>query len=329
MKLAKLIVVLSVLVIIPFTAVFSEESNTIGNALIYNGQFAAPGGAESMSKLAAQFSLNTVWFNEANELLSLLKNAKIVIIGGTEDNINPFIKSFTPDIIKAMNDFINSGGSYLGVCGGGYIASSGWEEESGFVNAIGLVPFESDSYLIDPEPKVIQIEWNKQKNMIYYQFGPKFLLTENNMTNVMAKYDDGSIAAFSMKVGKGKVVLVGPHPEADATWLEESMENFELWQPTKNMAQDMMQEALNTTLDDEICFTQSDIDAAKQEAIQKCKANPASCGIITNEGCATLENNLDITMPCIDVFGTNVSVGLQRFINTTDPAGYYWKLNLE
>jgi hypothetical protein len=83
-------------------------------------------------------------------------------------------------------------------------------------------------------------------------------------------------------------------------------------------------------------FSQADIDAATQQAVQKCKTNPASCGITTDgdcqsdgDGCAILESNLNITMPCIDVFGTRLPIGLDKFTNKEDPFGYYWKLNLQ
>ncbi|MBF0378665.1 MAG: LamG domain-containing protein [Desulfamplus sp.] len=53
------------------------------------------------------------------------------------------------------------------------------------------------------------------------------------------------------------------------------------------------------------------------------------CGVTKDiDNCAIVENNLDITIPCIDVFGTKVPINLQKIINTEDPFGYYWKLNL-
>lgn len=45
--------------------------------------------------------------------------------------------------------------------------------------------------------------------------------------------------------------------------------------------------------------------------------------------CATLEDNLDIQMPCIDVFGTQFPIYLERYTNPNDPSGYYWKLRLQ
>ena len=49
----------------------------------------------------------------------------------------------------------------------------------------------------------------------------------------------------------------------------------------------------------------------------------------TDDGCAILEGNLDITMPCIDVFGNRLPIYLEKYVNPADPFGYYWMFNLE
>jgi len=82
---------------------------------------------------------------------------------------------------------------------------------------------------------------------------------------------------------------------------------------------------------DEERYTQAELDAKYEAGRQYCIDNPEKCGIKVSsvDGCAILQNNLDIIMPCIDVFGTKLPIGLQKFTNTTDPSGYYWKLNLQ
>jgi hypothetical protein len=82
---------------------------------------------------------------------------------------------------------------------------------------------------------------------------------------------------------------------------------------------------------DEKLYTQAEFDAKYEAGKQYCIENPEKCGIKVSsvDGCAILQNNLDIIMPCIDVFGTKLPIGLQKITNTTDPSGYYWKLNLQ
>ncbi len=102
-------------------------------------------------------------------------------------------------------------------------------------------------------------------------------------------------------------------------------------------------------------YTQEDLDAQYEAGKRYCIDNPEECGISTVDGkctqeelkieynngfadgqatcasggCAVLEENLDITMPCIDIFGTNYPISLEKIINKDDPFGYYWKLPLE
>lgn len=74
--------------------------------------------------------------------------------------------------------------------------------------------------------------------------------------------------------------------------------------------------------------TQSQLDDKYNEGhadgIADCPNNPAP-----SDGCAILEGNFNITMPCIDVFGTRLPIDLEKFIYPDDPFGYYWKLNLQ
>ena len=223
---------------------FSELKNNPLSALVYNGKYADADASEAVAKLAAKFKLDVKYFSNPDQIVKNLTNTKMIIIGGTQDNIEPLIKSFTPDIIKAIKEFLNHGGRYLGICGGAYLASTGWEEDSGFVKALGLLPVETDSYSSDPEPKVISVRWKNVPRTIYYQFGPNFFPDDTSGTKIIARYDDGSIAACMGKAGNGKVYLCGPHPEADDTWIEDDMENASSWKPTIDLADDMMKDIL-------------------------------------------------------------------------------------
>lgn len=105
------------------------------------------------------------------------------------------------------------------------------------------------------------------------------------------------------------------------------------------------------TVCEEPC-SQAELIAKFQAGRQECIDDPASCGIevdgdyqeaynkgfadgqktcnpIQSENCAILESNFNITMPCIDVFGTPLPINLDRFTYPDDPFGYYWKLNIQ
>ena len=74
--------------------------------------------------------------------------------------------------MENLKQFIREGGAYLGICGGGYLASSGWEEKDGFRTAMGLVPFASDSYLADSGAQIINIQWKDKSVPFIINSGP-------------------------------------------------------------------------------------------------------------------------------------------------------------
>jgi len=208
--------------------------------LIYNGRFSAEGCAEAVAKVAKDYGLTISYFSDPKQIVARLSTTSILAIGGTEDNIDPFIRSFTPDIVAAIKTYLQNGGHFLGICGGAYLASSGWEESYGFVPALGLVDIETDSYLYDSRPIVLTVKWKNVARAIYYQYGPVFLVKDMTGVQVIARYADNRIAVLSKSVGKGKVYLAGPHPEADASWIESDVRNGAAWRPTADLARDMM-----------------------------------------------------------------------------------------
>ncbi|MBF0362697.1 MAG: hypothetical protein HQK49_16880 [Oligoflexia bacterium] len=215
-------------------------------ALVYNGKFADADATKALATTLTRNQFEINYFSHPKEIIAKIKTAKLLAIGGTIDEIDPFVTSFSKETVTTIKDFINNGGLYLGICGGGFLASTGWKEESTFVKALSLVPFESDSYIAKPEPKVINVKWKNVNRSIYYQFGPKFL-PSNNMIDklnikIHAQYDDNSIAACSLNVGQGRVYLIGPHPEADQTWIDESVENESSWKSTVDLSDDMIKD---------------------------------------------------------------------------------------
>lgn len=208
-----------------------------GVALIYNGKTAAEGAPEALAAVAKSLGMKVTYFDSPGKLPALLNGATICMVGGTEDDLTPLLTQFTPAIRKSLADWVSAGGNYLGICGGGYIASQGWEEENGIVKGFGLVSVLTEAWVEDPEPKIITVTWNGTERPIYYQYGPAFLVNNNPAINVLARYDDGKAAALAAKLGKGKVIVCGPHPEADETWLEDDPEptDADMWTPTRDL----------------------------------------------------------------------------------------------
>jgi hypothetical protein len=212
-------------------------------ALIYNGKVAAEGGPEALAVVAESLGMEVTYFDDAGKLPSLLGGATVCVIGGTEDDLTPLLSEFTPEIRQTLSDWLTAGGGYLGICGGGYIASNGWEDVNGFVDALGIVPLDTEAWVEESDPLIITVTWNGAERPIYYQYGPVFLAQDESNMEVLLRYDDGRVAGLATDFGEGRVVVCGPHPEADATWLDDDPAPVDAdnWQPTQDLAAEMFQ----------------------------------------------------------------------------------------
>ncbi|ATY12622.1 hypothetical protein CU254_20805 [Amycolatopsis sp. AA4] len=120
----------------------------------------------------------------------------------------------------AVRDWVRQGGSYLGLCFGGYLAG----RDPGF----GLLPGDTRGYagspgsaVADERDTVVEVSWRGQPRHMYFQDGPEFRLNDGADATVLATYPNGAAAVVVAPYGKGRVGVSGPHPEADASWYDD------------------------------------------------------------------------------------------------------------
>ena len=217
-----------------------------GAVLIYNGEVAAEGCPEALAAVAERMGLDVLYFDSADALSEQLGDAALCMIGGTEDDLDPLVSQFTPELQAQLQGWVESGGGYLGICGGAYIGSKGWQEDGGFVDMLNLAPVETEEYLSDPDPRIISVNWSGESRAIYYAYGPAFLTDGVPNVEVIATYEDGRTAALDYTRGEGHVILCGPHPEADETWLEDDPAplNADQWEDTSDLIQELFERLL-------------------------------------------------------------------------------------
>ena len=214
-----------------------------GAVLIYNGEIAAEGCPEALVTVAERMGLEVLYFDSADTLFEQLDDAALCMIGGTEDDLDPLVSQFTPEMQVELQSWIESGGGFLGICGGAYIGSMGWEESDGFVAMLNLAPVETEEYLSDPDPRIISVDWNGEQRSIYYAYGPAFLTDGVPAVEVITTYEDGRTAAIEYARGDGNVILCGPHPEADETWLDDDPVPLDAdqWEGTFDLIQELFE----------------------------------------------------------------------------------------
>lgn len=116
-----------------------------------------------------------------------------------------------------IRQWVLGGGNYLGFCLGAYLAGS----NPGY----GLLPGEVYRYIDSPNASVdtdeyttVMTDWSGDSREMYFQDGPAFSLSPSAPARVLATYPGGEAAAVVASYGRGRVGLVGPHPEADRAW---------------------------------------------------------------------------------------------------------------
>ncbi len=124
---------------------------------------------------------------------------------------------------RDIQQFTAAGGRYLGFCLGGYLA--------GATPGFAMLPGDTARYIDTPgaavhtpEETVVPVQWRNQPRHMFFQDGPVFRLQEQEAA-VLARYSNGEIAAAVASYGAGRVGVVGPHPEADASWYPSGLSN--------------------------------------------------------------------------------------------------------
>lgn len=207
----------------PYAAPVHAENVRVA---VYRGVASCPGCSETIRdailRLGPQYHVDFVGPKERIDItLQALARYDLYVQPGGGQDIPGAIESFGDRRIDAVHDYVVAGGSYLGTCMGAYLASS-----YGF----GLISYALESEVgrrgfpvSSIKDTVIRIRWNGENETVYYQDGPYLPRSAGDRGfRPIATYENGDLAAARYTLGKGIVVLSGPHPEASSTWFEEA-----------------------------------------------------------------------------------------------------------
>jgi glutamine amidotransferase-like uncharacterized protein len=193
-------------------------------ALVYRGPAACPDGcsaaAVAMVRTAKEgFDVRYVGPKETLKLTAAnLKSAALYVQPGGGDSSELAARQMQP-YNKIISDYVRNGGRYLGMCMGGYLAG-----RPGF----DLLPGNSGQFITSKGASVksardttVQVTWRGKTRHMYFQDGSMFTLRGGATgVTVLARYTNNEIAALAATVGRGRVVVAGPHPEAPQSWYD-------------------------------------------------------------------------------------------------------------
>ena len=157
------------------------------------------------------FSLDTNFSKDTD-----FSSYDLVVMGG--GIATDFAKSIGMEKCREMEDYIHSGGRFLGVCAGAYFALHGYSKETSWFQI-------SSSEVVDVEhwrrgEEQISIKWKDGTlHNVYYCNGP-LMDTSKSDDVVCATYEhgmddlsSGKIAALQGSFGSGRFYVFGFHPE--------------------------------------------------------------------------------------------------------------------
>ena len=218
----------------PMSAVSVVAQNTRGDkrakrptALVYRGPVSCQGCSEATARLLRtsrdRFVVHYVGPREARKLTTAsLAGVTLYAQPGGDSSVKKADQLFGKAAKRVIKTFVKGGGKYLGICEGAYLAGSG--------PGMGLLsPGNTGQYIAtkgatthSPADTVVQVTWLGKRRTVFFQDGPYILASHTRGERVLARYTNGKIAALVKNYGAGRVGVVGPHPEAPASWFREA-----------------------------------------------------------------------------------------------------------
>jgi glutamine amidotransferase-like uncharacterized protein len=137
----------------------------------------------------------------------------IVFPGGIGDSDSCY-EFFTRRTGNRIAKFIEDGGYYIGICMGAYWADQYYFDLIDDVRAVQYIK-RPNTGVKRSFGTVAEVEWNGVKEHMYFYDGCA-LIGDESKFNVISRYVNGD----PMAIIKGRVGLIGCHPEAPLYWYE-------------------------------------------------------------------------------------------------------------
>jgi glutamine amidotransferase-like uncharacterized protein len=191
-------------------------------ALIYKGPGACEGCPEAVGRLLQEMKIRVRYVSPGEFSETTFKTSALYVQpGGTGNGSIDTLKALGAKQVEVLRSYVSSGGKYLGICAGGYLAGQFWERDRK-TKAFSFLPVIVNSESNDQSAQLVSVIWKGKLNQMYFQYGPYFDVHAIPGVDVWATYkESGRAAALIAGYGKGKVGVIGPHPEATKEWFDQ------------------------------------------------------------------------------------------------------------
>ena len=166
------------------------------------------------AKMIGPDSFPLIELNEEN-----LHKASCIVFPGGDGDADQFDNSLIFKR-KLIEDYVSSGGRYLGICQGAYFAGKHFFNLLRGFDAVQHIK-RNGAQIKRSGSNIIDIKWKDERIYpIYFHDGAAFVTTSEQpaFTNILAHYLNGDVACLIQAHKKGRVGVIGPHPEAQKWW---------------------------------------------------------------------------------------------------------------
>jgi glutamine amidotransferase-like uncharacterized protein len=116
--------------------------------------------------------------------------------------------------ITRIQEFVNSGGGYLGICMGAYWAGRHYLNILDSVDAVQYIT-QPNTDTRRPHAKSIEVKWNGHPNRMFFYDGCALIGNEKKFKTI-ATYANGN----PMAIIQNNIGLIGCHPESEKFWYD-------------------------------------------------------------------------------------------------------------
>lgn len=226
MKLVVALVAASAFAGVSVPAIADRAGLGVIHVAVYRGPASCEDCSEAIARAVAKLGYHyRAQFVGPGEKLDItpasLSRFQVYVQPGGGQDIDAALADLGPNRTTAIRQFVSRGGGYVGLCMGAYLAGA---------SDIGLVRDDLNSEVRRPrfpvttiDDAAVPVRWAGQVQSLYYQDGPYlYPRPDDRGYRPIATYQNGDLAAARYSLGKGVVVLSGPHPEADASWFDDA-----------------------------------------------------------------------------------------------------------
>ena len=146
-----------------------------------------------------------------------LRDVDIVAFPGGIGDADSFYTFFKRKHGNAIEDFVKSGGYYLGICMGAYWAGSNYFDLLKGVEPVQYITRDTAD-IRRPYGTVANVDWNGQQEKMFFYDGCA-LVGDNSdePCTIYSRYSNGD----AMAIIQGRVGLIGCHPESEEFWFNQ------------------------------------------------------------------------------------------------------------